>query len=637
MRSKSRLFATAALSTLPFSAFAEDFVNTGDIVTSGNGMEASDPASSHSFTNSGSITAGETGIYTSGTDDVSVLNSGEITSGEIGITLVSATTAHIQNDGQISAGSAGIYLAAPFIRSDDDAIEYNYSVTNTGTITGQIAVLDGRNNGFNQAGYVHINNEGSITSSSDSGIFLSHLIGTTSITNSGSITTSNTDCIGAAARCRGVGLNSTAHIEILNSGLISGASGLASVESFGTNIYNSGTINGTQIGIEFKQTEEGVYDFADCTTFYHTGELICFGELPEHDETINHIVNSGTISGGEYAIWSDYDLSLTLLPGSVIDGVIYNEDPSQTSLTFGDGLITSVEFEGGVPTDITVAEGNTYTTTETHVYVLDGDVADVVKGLAPQLGQLTNLLEFRTPSAPEVSRGAAGGGAWGDATVSGFRDDGLSGYALTGLMGWEMASGQGVMLGGGLSRSEARSTVGTELDTKYLVGGLYGTWGAADYAVFGGLSRTDATQIISGSEETASYTSLFLAPSLSFDGQIGTADTNLRLTYAVQKSGSHSYGTALTVDDQINHLVDVKASAAYDIGNGFQAYYGANGRYGAGNAVDVLFDDVALTTDSTSEFSARGFVGLKNDMFDLELGRDTNGRNDLRLTVSVAF
>ena len=629
MRSKSRLFATVALSALPITAFAEDFVNTGDIVSDVDGIAISNPENNSTLTNSGDITATGNGILIEDAIDFSIDNSATIEA-SAGIIIDNADTATITNSGHIDVSSqrGGIGLV------DVDTIV----IDNTGSIDGSIATR------IENADTVDITNSGSLES--HLAAFDLEDVTTVSIDNSGFIDASRFNVYSEGAET--FALNNTGsmiaggdsinlvdpeNVSIDNSGLIL-ADGIGiSLENGETfTLNNSGTIeaNGgfASSGIETYEVNE--------VTINNTGSISGsdWGIYVEGSDIVT-INNSGTIAGDLYAISTSAPLNLNLFAGSVIDGVI---DARENVLSVGDGLTTTLEFYyGSLPAEITVADG-VYTIDGYHVYVIDNDFAtSVTSGLAPQLGQLTNLLEFRTPSAPEVSRGAAGGGAWGDATVSGFRDDGLSGYALTGLMGWEMASGRGVMLGGGLSRSEARSAVGTELDTKYLVGGLYGTWGAADYAVFGGLSRTDATQIISGSEETASYTSLFLAPSLSFDGQIGTADTNLRLTYAVQKSGSHSYGTALTVDDQINHLVDVKASAAYDIGNGFQAYYGANGRYGAGNAVDVLFDDVALTTDSTSEFSARGFVGLKNDMFDLELGRDTNGRNDVRLTVSVAF
>ena len=312
-------------------------IDAGGTIIAGDGVIDVGTVNNLTVINNGTIVAGADGIDIDGDNGV-IINNGSITASDRGLGLDDGHT--VTNTGNITSTAGDGILA-----------DNNSNITNTGTITAADEGVEIDNDNV-------LNNSGSITSSGGEAIEAQD---NNSISNSGTIQNTGSD---DGIR---IGNDNT----VINSGLITSASndGIDGVDN--NTVTNTGTIRGANgaggHGIDF-----------------NNGSQIINSGLIEGNEGVEinsggagaggTIVNSGTIrslngpAGTAIQSFGTRDDTLTLLPGSIIEGAI-NLGGGVDTLNVGNGLSLASTFTGGP--EIVNANGAPFVQVGNQVVVLD--------------------------------------------------------------------------------------------------------------------------------------------------------------------------------------------------------------------------------------------------------------------------
>lgn len=274
------------------------------------------------------ITGGQIGISAS-TGFANVTNSGGITgTGLYGIYANTDATVTNNVGATITGGGMGI-------RADIGSAD----VTNSGSIAGPVVGI------YAAINATVINNAGA--SISGGNLAIAALSGSANVTNSGSITGGGT-----------VGIYANGDVTLINNAgaTVSGAqAGILANTGF-TNVTNSGNINGTTLGGILATTTATVINNAggSITGNYGVAAMLSVDVTNNSGASItggsrgiwaqaggSSVFNAGTVSGGTEAIlFAGSGNTLTLAPGSVVNGLVRSDAGGNTFQLGGSGAGT---------------------------------------------------------------------------------------------------------------------------------------------------------------------------------------------------------------------------------------------------------------------------------------------------------
>ena len=459
-----------------------------------------------SITNSGSVGAN---IQTFGAE-TSVTNSGSVggyidTSGyDTDVINTGTVGAYIRTYGADSSvtnsGSVGQYIQTGGANS---------SVTNSGTV-GTLIRTNGINSGVTNSGSVGLYIQ---TSSADSGV-----------TNSGSvewyIQTSSADS--GVTNSGSVGL----HIQTL--GDDSGVTNSGSVEQYirtdGINsvVTNSGTV-GTYVSTS--GANSGVINLGSVGTYVQTfgansgvtnsGSVGTFIQTTGADSGVTNSGSVGSGNSGDGIFIGGANPTLTLLPGSLIQGGLNLYGSGTRTLNVGNGLSVDLTFD--TPPDVVNTFGAPYVQSGNRVVVVDATVlGQHDEMLADLTGGIFNSIHARL------------GGAGGPAA------NGFGGGMQLGMAPMMQLGGSNMM-----NLGSADITPSAPRDTVHSLRG--GLWAQA----FGGSRSDDADRGAVGSD-TKYYGGIAgidgrLRPGVIIGAFGGASNANLDVDYSSQKLDADSY------------------------------------------------------------------------------------------------
>ncbi|MCB1528444.1 MAG: autotransporter domain-containing protein [Hyphomicrobiaceae bacterium] len=478
-----------------------------------------------SITNSGSVGAN---IQTFGAE-TSVTNSGSVggyidTSGyDTDVINTGTVGAYIRTYGADSSvtnsGSVGQYIqtggANSSVTNSGTVGQYiqtggaNSSVTNSGTV-GTLIRTNGINSGVTNSGSVGLYIQ---TSSADSGV-----------TNSGSvewyIQTSSADS--GVTNSGSVGL----HIQTL--GDDSGVTNSGSVEQYirtdGINsvVTNSGTV-GTYVSTS--GANSGVINLGSVGTYVQTfgansgvtnsGSVGTFIQTTGADSGVTNSGSVGSGNSGDGIFIGGANPTLTLLPGSLIQGGLNLYGSGTRTLNVGNGLSVDLTFD--TPPDVVNTFGAPYVQSGNRVVVVDATVlGQHDEMLADLTGGIFNSIHARL------------GGAGGPAA------NGFGGGMQLGMAPMMQLGGSNMM-----NLGSADITPSAPRDTVHSLRG--GLWAQA----FGGSRSDDADRGAVGSD-TKYYGGIAgidgrLRPGVIIGAFGGASNANLDVDYSSQKLDADSY------------------------------------------------------------------------------------------------
>lgn len=681
---RGALLCGAAIGTFcAVPAGAADFT-VGSGTTAYTTQYLTDPGDTGTIAPGGAIdVSGYTayGVHSSG-DANTVTNNGTVAANGASASGVFSTgaAATITNNSAISAigeSSSGIYSVG------NDAM-----VVNRGAISGNADGGQYWTGIFSLGGKATIDNSGSIDGAGTYSLGIYAAGDDATVHNSGTITTSGDwgpagisaagngavvdnsgtiEVTGGSADHPAIGIRSDGEDAVIhNSGTVNvaGDGGPIGIASFGTGavIDNGGAVDVTGYNSTGSDYAVGVRSTGSDAVFTNRGSIAVAGAYADGVLSSGDnfaFTNRGSIRAIGTGAWAldfeGYAPTVTLLPGTAIQGGIYFNDPSSSTLNIGTGLNTALTFVGGnVPATI-----NTYG----QPYVVNGATLAVVDptgfAAADQFtfdfaGTLTSTLESRM--APVGDAGMTTGSLPGDAapdrrgfwiTGLGFYGDRqasapLDGfdYGAFGLMaGVDRSLSASTLAGifGGIAHGGVKTAAGsTAIDAS---GGFAGTYWSKDTGkVFAHLSvaaggfandssRIVANNLVAGGLETASasYASFYVDPAVSFGlhRQVGAATVSpslgLRYTGLYQAGYSESGSAAdMTVAGRSAQTLDVRgeirtdfAAQVSDAGVGrFDVRAGVDGLFSWSGGVDatLLATQIGFAT-SEPDAVARGFVG----------------------------
>ncbi|MEM1076605.1 MAG: autotransporter domain-containing protein [Pseudomonadota bacterium] len=621
----------------------QSLINNGLIEGATNGIRAN--GGNARITNNESVRGGSNGIRADG-DDATVLNSGTVTSTTLHGVRSSGARANIRNEGVIDANVHGVRS------SGEDAV-----ITNTGTINAGVNGILSLDTGamIVNTGTIEAQNNG-IRANADDVV----------ITNNGTIETATADGIrssGANARITNnqtiLGFNNGIRSDgddaiITNTGALA-SSTLHGIRSTGANsvIVNSGTINGNVHGIRSS---------GDASSLSNTGRIsgASSGVAVFSGQDIT-VTNSGRIAGGNFSVFfapSAVNPTLRLQSGSVLEGVV--DFGSASTLSVGEGLNLSLDYEGNAPTVVSdvpfvhdTENGVVYTVdptglalNETFVQVTANAVHEVVRDAtanarAQQAGQPDTTRFAFAPNSANTNN--AGKRRWvsgfgGYASQDGTGDVTGADQTYGGIVGGiDLDTGNhayGAFAGGSYSRIESDNDT-QEVDATSVFAGLYldRQYGAywlnaaamIGYTQFSSV-RTVANNLASDGLETASadYNGYFISPSVTVGRSIGNrVQASLGGYYAglfmdsYDESGS---AAGLDVDSRDVHVAAVRAELRYDAHQStnktglmkVKTWGGVDGLFNLGSDdIDASIAGLPLSfSASFADSAAVGFVGL---------------------------
>ncbi len=353
--------------------------------------------------------------------------------------------------------------------------------------------------------------------------------------------------------------------------------------------------------------------------------------------------------------------TLNLERGSILQGGIHFTDADSATLNFGAGLNAAVQTFAPDPAPLAPLPAGTVpavpaTITSTGVYTVSGgtvynaDLSDYAaqdQAGATSARLITDAVDLRRSTrqiAPSDSCDSRWGGVTGGAISKSGDDEsvGFDGAVISGTYGQDCLEGMGFFAGASVGSYETDNENAT--DTIGVHGGIYGQWGRAEYTLAAGLgySSTDRTQansaIAGGLEDaSASYMSVFVAPSMTWNGLLGSGNS-LRVMYAGTWYGGHTYSfkhNDLEVDGRLTHSLEARMawSSAMSFGT---LRYGADLGWQSNSDVDVTLAGKAGTATLPGDAAyGRAFIGmdLKNGGF--ELGYDS--KNEMSVTGSYIW
>ncbi len=594
--------------------------------------------------NAGTIEgATEDGIRLDLSDNITITNTGSIIGGsnDDGIRIDESLEVTVINDGSIDAYDDGIDMGdshdatiinnGSIIVTNDNGIDFDDShrvtIVNNGRIEANGDGID-----FDVSNDATIINNGTIIAR-EHGVDVSDYSLRAKVVNNGWI---------ESTRWHGihVSLNSS-NTEIINNGTIKGGNwdhGISIEGSFDTEIVNNGTVTGNINGIAVTEDENGTASDGV------------------------KITNRGTIAGGTYAIYIDStstDITLNLLPGSVIDGALG---------FFGTGLMLNI----GEGLNLYFSYAGTIETPNFDIPHVHDETNGVIYTVDPSGFALSQAFIQTTADAVHeavrdgAGRGNAfGGGFSGNSTFAygtgdpGFDTAGPRGW-VSGFGGYQQQNGTGnttggdqayggLVSGGGLALEDriygaflggSYARLETDYDTQKIeaasfYGGLYGGARSGPYWISGALlagysefssDRTVANNTVAGGLETASadYGGYFISPSVTVGRSIGErTEISVGGHYAglfldgYTESGSSAN---LTVASRAAHVAAVRAKATYLAGqqqmwNGLvsvETWAGIDGVFNFGDNVEASVAAGAFDAFSASfaEAAAIGFAGI---------------------------
>ncbi|EFL87809.1 autotransporter outer membrane beta-barrel domain-containing protein [Ahrensia sp. R2A130] len=562
---------------------------------------------------------------------VNVLDGATVTNGGDAIGGSSRDNVRVVNDGSLTSTSAdGVDL-------DDFG-----TVINNGAIVADDNGIEGGDNG------VYINN-GTITVIDDDGINVDNR---SRVENHGTIIADDE------------GIEVDEGSTVVNTGLVRARGGQAiEGNEANTRIFNSGTLIST--------SDDGI-DIGDQGFIQNSGSI--FGEdsgIIADGGTVT-IVNSGLVADldgptGRAIRAVGADLSLTLLPGSVLVGSL-EPGAGTDMLTLAPGLdaileVSGTQFESiafGSPLQTILGQQIVQVDTTTMALV-DDAFADVAGNVGLNVQNRIDSA-FAAPGAP-----AEGVAAYGSSFTSGFSpaagartywssafaartasDQSFpAGSAASGSIGTvsgiDISTGNaglyGVFAGGAYGLIESSDNNGAEIDSQAYYAGVYGRTQlnsiAFNAVLTGGWmkfdsNRTVANNTVVGGLETAKadYSGFFIAPQLTASSQWGVGGHSILPSFSVGYAGLFLDGYTeagsaanVTVNDRDIHVFNarLKIALVQDVENSdgtmttLRPYLGVEGRTATGDAdkinATLLGNNVSF--DPGGETSkARGFVGF---------------------------
>ena len=398
--------------------FANGITNTGKIVSSSSGIEATNFTTfSGGITNSGTIGNSSNGIVVAGKSfSGDILNSGTITATNhtgIQVFSVSTFTGNISNSGTIT-GKVGILLVGV------PGGVFSGNISNSGTISATLSGIEVFAVTTFSGG---ITNSGTISSKNRYGIFVNGVSSLSSgVANSGTISSTNKTGIRidtVTTFSGGITNSSTGTISGRSVGLF-----VVGVSTFSGGISNAGTISALNTAVLFENSSP---TFSG--NISNSGKIVATSEYGVYIDNVGastftgSIVNSGTIIGAQ-------GLDIISVGNSTFTGGITN---SGTISGRGYGLyINNVGFStftGAISNSGTIAAA-----TGTAVYI--SSISKIGGGIS-NTGTISGVTGIVLASAPAVSMFDSGiiTGSGGTAVQFGAGTNTFTlgpGYAITG-------------------------------------------------------------------------------------------------------------------------------------------------------------------------------------------------------------
>lgn len=607
--------------------------NTGLISTSGNfgnGIDAS--RDNVVIKNEGTIaTAGSeaSGVTSDGNYAVTV-NSGTISTSDLrgyGVQSIGAD-AVISNTGMIS--TSGEYASGVYSSGANAVIDNSETISTTGqngsgitsyssdaviSNTGKILTTGGAADGIfshSTAQNVLITNDGTISTIGSYGKGMDGDGNGAVVWNNGTISTTGLDADGL--RSGGIGA------VIGNSGTISTTGYLSQgVWSHGgdSTVVNSGAISTTG------DAADGLRFTGANAVISNSGTISAKGAYANGlyaSGTNALIFNSGTISAtgfdGHAIYLNDPNSSLTLLPGSIIDGSIHYDDvtdANSATLNITNGLSTALTISGAMPGTINV-DGMVHAIDHASMRVVTADVS-TPKASGTELGALLDIVfgalatrgTAGTNTAPIAPLGYAASPAGHEAFA--FLDENqnvvqaeawLRGFgsrsatpspttpfthenrvigAMAGLdLPLTATDTFGFFLGNAWGRSDTGAAGGADENT--ILGGLYSShrFGLTtlDLALAFGSTRYNSTRPVADNMAPggmamarADFGGTFFAPELGLTHELHLGQQAIQLGGSLRYAGLFLDGYsetgtvgALTLDPRATHQLTARASIA---------------------------------------------------------------------------
>ena len=485
-----------------------------------------------------------------------------------------------------------------------------------------------------------------------------------SVTNNGRISTR------AGANSHGVFAEFANHATIVNNGAIDTIGDTANgivLHGSHANITNNGrltTSGANAIGIyAWHTTAEHSHNvLTNNGTIRATG---AGSQAIYANATGMTVINSGRVSSSqsEAFFMGQANQTLTLLPGSVIEGGIRFDQPGSATLNIGRGLDATLTLDG-IPGTIDtngqayVLNGNVLAVVSPDVIGAGGTAASVASGAIssavrghvdrsrqrPSAGGPAPLAYGPTSAASAfpnfapsedfrvwtTAYGAFSSPRGGTANVRSGQGGGLFGFETR--LSDETLGGLFVGFGDGF----VRTNHGFNVDTTTLVGGGYGSFGfgaafvdvnAAFGTTFNKSERTTVNNTSASGLQTVNgdYRGYFFSPSLTVgvDHNLGAArlTPSVSLFYAgIHQNGYTETGSAanLRLGSQTTHVLTARGEIELgtlkldDMPGGWSAAVkvGGESTFVDGSTVNVSLLDSTISFAGSSSTETRGFVGV---------------------------
>ncbi|MHA7777755.1 autotransporter family protein [Roseibium sp. M-1] len=615
--------------------------NNGTVATIGmdaGGLSASGDTAT--LINNGTITtqgASSSGLIGSATG-IELINNGNVTTvGDDAVGMISSGSgSSFVNSGSIeTTGAAAFGIAA---NGENSTIANSGSISTTGFLAnGIVSDSDGTT----------IVTSGSIMTTGETAEAVSMLGANASLTNSGSIATFGEESFGT--RLSGDDSSFT------NSGSVATTGDWAHgvhVEGFAARIGNSGSI--TTTGAE----AHGISVENEFATISNSGRIVASGS-GAHAIFVSgdnaNVSNSGTVisrTGSSFQLEGS-DAVLSLMEGSVLEGVISFDDADSATLAYSAGQTAVLRFSdlpgslqtGGLPhwTDGSVI--GFVNPTDFRLDTVDEVLNSLTGGIADTLGE--HLETSRTEGQASGLIATHGTAAqpddltlWASSIGSVLQRDGSSGFVhafggvLAGIDTRLSSNGRaGLFAGASFGRTESNDdSYGS--DATGVFAGAY--WTAQFDAAFaelsgtiGYLGRNDDVTILNNSvtgglqDVSLSYDSVFVSPTLTLGrilavqgGSTLTPSARLRYSGLFQLNDAYDTTTRFGVSDQALHVIELRGQLAYGLkaiefenaSLHLDLTTGVDGIFTAANTADTSLNGAAINLSLDDDPVVRGFA-----------------------------
>lgn len=405
------------------------------------------------------------------------------------------------------------------------------------------------------------------------------------------------------------------------------------------------------------------------------------------------VVNSGTIASrdAEAIYMGQADQTLTLLQGSVIEGVVRFDQTESATLNIARGLDASLTLNGvpgtidtnGQPYVIsdnvlTVVAAEPITAGATTTAATSAAVSNAVgrhvagrrqgttgSGFVPLAYAPTPATPFFPDFAPSYDHGAWTS-AYGSFSVP-LESEGLRVNQGGVLFGLDTRFDDGTVAGvfAGFGYGSAFQDNGATVDTATVLGGGYGTFDlgagfveatATFGATFNDSSRRIVNNSVTGGVERASgdYNGAFFSPAVTFGVDSELANMRITPSMTLSYAGIYQEGYTetgsnanLSIGSQYTNVVTARGEIELgslrfdDAPDGWSGNVrlGAEGTWLDGDDVKGAVLGTALTIDGTSSLQGRGFVGadfgFKQGRYEFSAKTEVGYTSSGTLTVDV--